>query len=50
MQIYPSSTYNTFNNKGIKYITRLQLGLSYLREHKFKHSIAPILQIKDLSS
>ena len=37
MQIYPSSTYSTFNNKGIKHITRLQLGLSYLREHKFKH-------------
>ena len=33
----PSSTYNCFNNKGIKHITRLRLGLSHLRDHKFKH-------------
>ena len=25
------------NPKGIKLITRLRLGLSHLREHKFKH-------------
>ena len=31
-----SSTYNYFNNKGIKHITRLRLGLSHLRDHKFK--------------
>ena len=68
----PSSTYNSFSNKGIKHVTRLRLGLSHLRDHKFKHgfldslnlicicglevettchySIAPILQMKDLSS
>ena len=33
----PSSTHNCFNTKGIKYLTRLRLGLSHLREHKFKH-------------
>ena len=33
----PNSTYNCFNIKGIKYLTRLRLGLSHLREHKFKH-------------
>ena len=33
----PCITYNCFNNKGIKYITRLRLGLSHLHDHKFKH-------------
>ena len=33
----PSSTHYCFNNKGIKYLTRLHLGLSHLCEHKFKH-------------
>ena len=33
----PSSTHNCFNTKGIKYLTRLRLGLSHLRERKFKH-------------
>ena len=33
----PSSTYNCFNKKGIKHITRLRLGLSHLCDHKFKH-------------
>ena len=33
----PSSTFNCFNNKGIKHIARLRLGLSHLRDHKFKH-------------
>ena len=34
---FPSSTYNCFNTKGIKHLTRLRLGLSNLRYHKFKH-------------
>ena len=36
----PSSNffYNCHNPFGIKYITRIRLGLSHLREHKFKHS------------
>ena len=32
----PSSTYNCFNTKGINYLTRQRLGLSHLRDHKFK--------------
>ena len=34
----PNSVYNCHNPKGLKFITRLRLGLSHLREHKFKHS------------
>ena len=34
----PNSAYNCHNPKGLKFITRLRLGLSHLREHKFKHS------------
>ena len=33
----PNKVYNCHNPKGIRYITRLRLGLSHLREHKFKH-------------
>ena len=33
-----NSFFNSHNPKGIKFITRLRLGLSHLREHKFKHS------------
>ena len=31
----PNSIYNCHNSKGVKLITRLRLGLSHLREHKF---------------
>ena len=34
----PNSAYICHNSKGLKFITRLRLGLSHLREHKFKHS------------
>ena len=34
----PNSSFDCHNPKGIKLITRLRLGLSHLREHKFKHS------------
>ena len=34
----PKSVFNCHSCKGIKYLTRLRLGLSYLHEHKFKHS------------
>ena len=34
----PNSTFNCHNPKGIKLLSRLRLGLSHLREHKFKHS------------
>ena len=38
----PNSVYNCHNPKGLKFITRLRLGLSHLREHKFKHSFQDI--------
>ena len=50
-----SASYNVFKNsilkfirpspnpKGIKLVTRLRLGLSHLREHKFKHSFQDTL-------
>ena len=33
-----NSFFNSYNPKGIKFITSLWLGLSHLREHKFIHS------------
>ena len=38
MRPFPDSFFDCHNPKGIKLITRLRLGLSHLREHKFKHS------------
>ena len=34
----PNSVFNCHNARGVKLLTRLRLGLSHLREHKFKHS------------
>ena len=34
---FPNSFFDIYNPKGIKLYTRLRLGLSHLREHKFKH-------------
>ena len=34
----PRSFFNCYNHKGIKLMTRLRLGLSHLREHKFNHN------------
>ena len=34
----PNKIFQCHNPKGIKLVTRLRLGLSHLREHKFKHS------------
>ena len=34
----PRSLFNCDNQKGMKFLTRLRLGLSHLREHKFKHN------------
>ena len=34
----PNSTFNCHNPKGIELLSRLRLGLSHLREHKFKHN------------
>ena len=39
----PNSVFNCHKGKGIKYLTRLRLGLSHLREHKFKHSFQDTL-------
>ena len=38
MRPFPNSVFDIRNPKGTKLITRLRLGLSHLREHKFKHS------------
>ena len=40
----PNSTSNCHNPRGIKLLSRLRLGLSYLREHKFKHSFQDSLK------
>ena len=34
----PNSVFECHNLQGIKFLRRLRLGLSHLREHKFKHS------------
>ena len=39
----PISIYNFHNSKWITLIPRLRLGLSHLREHKFKHSFQDCL-------
>ena len=39
----PNRVFNCHNCKGIKYLTILHLGLSHLREHKFKHSFQDTL-------
>ena len=39
----PNSVFDIRNPKGIKLITRLRLGLSHFREHKFKHSFQDTL-------
>ena len=35
-----NSTYKIYDPLGIKLLTRLRLGLSYLSEHKFRHKFA----------
>ena len=39
----PNSVYNCHNPRGICLITRLRLGLSHLREHKFEHGFQDTL-------
>ena len=43
MQPNPNSIFNCHNPKTIKYLSRIMLGLSHLREHKFKHSFQDTL-------
>ena len=38
-----NSVFRCHNPKGIKLLTRLRLGLSHLREHKFKHGFVDSL-------
>ena len=33
-----NSTYNIHNRLGVKYLTRLRIGFSHVKEHKFKHN------------
>ena len=39
----PNSTFNCHNPQGVKLLTRLRIGLSHLRDHKFKHSFQDFL-------
>ena len=39
----PKRFYKRKNIIGIKFVTKLSLGLSYLREHKFEHSLIETL-------
>ena len=41
----PNLVYNCHNPKGLKFITRLRLGLIYLREHNFKHSFQDTINL-----
>ena len=46
-----SSIFNVHNKKGLKFLSRLSVGLSHLQEHKFKHgfldSLNPICECGD---
>ena len=43
IRLSQNRVYNWYNPKGIKLLTRLRVGLSHLREHKFKHSFQDTL-------
>ena len=40
----PKSIFNVPNSLGLIYLTRLRVGLSYLREHKFRHNFRDSLK------
>ena len=40
----PNSAYNVHNSHGVKLLTRLQVGLIHLREHKFRHNFQDSLE------
>ena len=44
------NSYHCFNNKGINHVTRLRLGLSHLRDHKFKHGFLDSLTYSSADS
>ena len=39
----PNSIYNIHNPLGVKYLKRLRIGFSHLKEHKFKHNFLLLL-------
>ena len=39
----PSNVFNCENHEGIRLTTRLRMGMSHLREHKFKHNFKDCL-------
>ena len=39
----PNGIFDCHNPKGVKLLTRLRLGLSHLRDHKFKYSFQDLL-------
>ena len=41
----PNSTFSCHHSKGIKLLSRLRLGLSHLRKHKFKYSFQNSLNL-----
>ena len=43
IRIGPNKVFNIYNPHGLKLLTRLRLGLSHLRGHKFKHSFSDCL-------
>ena len=45
MRLSPNSAYNCHNPRGICFIRRLRLGLTHLREHKFKHGFQDTLNL-----
>ena len=46
----PNSAFNIHNPIGLKYITRLRLGLSHLNEHRFNHNFENCLSPKCICS
>ena len=38
-----NSTFGTYDVSGLKLLTRLRVGFSHLREHKFKHNFQDTL-------
>ena len=38
IRLMPNSIYNIHNPLGVKYLTRLRIGFSHLKEHKFRHN------------
>ena len=47
----PNSIYNIHNPLVVKYLTRLRIGFSHLKEHKFKYNFQdPVDQMCSFSS